>query len=52
MRPYGRSVHHSGGEGDRDRELNLLRANGVATVSEAIYTNALSLDQLLALGAE
>jgi predicted transposase YbfD/YdcC len=36
----------------RSFALNLLRANGVANVSEAIYTNALSLDRLLALGAE
>ena len=27
---------------------NLLRANGVTNVSEAIYANALSLDRLLA----
>jgi hypothetical protein len=30
--------------------LNILRAHGVANVSEAIYTNALSLDCLLAFG--
>ena len=30
---------------------NLLRANGVTNVGEAIYANALCLDHLLALGA-
>jgi predicted transposase YbfD/YdcC len=35
----------------RSFALNLLRANGVGNVSEAIYANALSLDRLLALGA-
>ena len=35
----------------RSFALNLLRANGASNVSEAIYTNALSLDRLLALGA-
>ena len=34
----------------RSFALNLLRANGVTNVSEAIYTNALSLDRLLACG--
>jgi hypothetical protein len=34
----------------RSFALNLLRAHGVANVSEAIYTNALSLDRLLAYG--
>ena len=34
----------------RSFALNLLRANGVANVSEALYTNALSLDLLLAHG--
>ncbi len=32
----------------RSFALNLLRANGVSNVSEAIYTNALCLDRLLA----
>ena len=32
----------------RSFALNLLRANGVANVSEAIYANALCLDRLLA----
>ena len=32
----------------RSFALNILRANGVTNVSEAIYTNALSLDRLLA----
>jgi predicted transposase YbfD/YdcC len=32
----------------RSFALNILRANGITNVSEAIYTNALSLDQLLA----
>jgi predicted transposase YbfD/YdcC len=36
----------------RSFALNILRANGATNVSEAIYTNALSLDRLLALGAE
>jgi predicted transposase YbfD/YdcC len=31
----------------RSFALNILRANGVTNVSEAIYTNALSLDRLL-----
>ena len=34
----------------RSFALNLLRANGATNVSEAIYVNALSLDQLLAYG--
>ena len=34
----------------RSFALNILRAHGVANVSEAIYTNALSLDCLLAYG--
>ena len=34
----------------RSFALNILRADGVTNVSEAIYTNALSLDQLLAYG--
>jgi predicted transposase YbfD/YdcC len=34
----------------RSFALNVLRANGVGNVSEAVYVNALSLDQLLAYG--
>jgi hypothetical protein len=34
----------------RSSALDILRARGVANVSEAIYTNALSLDRLLAYG--
>ena len=34
----------------RSFALNVLRANGVTNVSEAIYVNALSLDRLLAYG--
>jgi hypothetical protein len=34
----------------RSFALNILRAHGVANVSEAIDTNALSLDRLLAYG--
>ena len=34
----------------RSVALNILRAHGVANVSEAIYTNALSLDRLLVFG--
>ena len=34
----------------RSFALNILRANGVTNVSEALYTNALSLDRLLAYG--
>jgi len=34
----------------RSFALNILRAHGVGNVSEAIYTNALSLDCLLAYG--
>ncbi len=34
----------------RSFALNILRANGVTNVSEAVYVNALSLDRLLAHG--
>jgi predicted transposase YbfD/YdcC len=34
----------------RSFALNILRAHGVVNVSEAVYTNALSLDRLLAYG--
>ena len=34
----------------RSFALNILRAGGVSNVSEAVYTNALSLDRLLAHG--
>jgi predicted transposase YbfD/YdcC len=34
----------------RSFALNILRANGITNVSEAVYTNALSLDRLLACG--
>ena len=34
----------------RSFALNVLRANGVSNVSEAVYVNALSLDRLLAYG--
>jgi len=34
----------------RSFALNILRAHGVTNVSEALYTNALSLDHLLAYG--
>jgi hypothetical protein len=34
----------------RSFALNILRASGVGNVSEAVYVNALSLDQLLAYG--
>jgi hypothetical protein len=34
----------------RSFALNILRANGVSNVSEAVYVNALSLDQLLTCG--
>ena len=34
----------------RSIALNILRANGVQNVSQALYANALSLDRLLALG--
>ena len=34
----------------RSFALNILRASGIANVSEAIYINALSLDRLLACG--
>jgi predicted transposase YbfD/YdcC len=36
----------------RSFALNLLRANGIGNVSEALDANALSLDRLLALGTE
>jgi len=35
----------------RSVALNILRANGVKNISLALYTNAVSFDQLLALGA-
>ena len=35
----------------RSVALNILRANGVQNVSQALYINALSFDRLLALGA-
>jgi hypothetical protein len=35
----------------RSAALNILRANGVWNVSQALYINALNLDQLLALGS-
>ena len=34
----------------RSVALNILRANGVQNISLALYTNAVSFDQLLALG--
>ncbi len=34
----------------RSFALNILRAHGVTNVSEAIYTNTLSFDRLLAYG--
>ena len=34
----------------RSFALNILRANGITNVSEAVYVNALSLDRLLAYG--
>ena len=34
----------------RSFALNVLRANGVGNVSEAVYVNALCLDRLLAYG--
>jgi hypothetical protein len=34
----------------RSFALNILRAGGVSNVGEAVYTNALSLDRLLAYG--
>ena len=35
----------------RSFALNVLRANPIENISQAVYTNALSLDHLLALGA-
>ena len=35
----------------RSAALNILRANGVRNVSQALYVNALDLDRLLALGS-
>ena len=35
----------------RSAALNILRANGVENVSQALYINALNLDHLLALGS-
>jgi hypothetical protein len=34
----------------RSVALNVLRANGVQNISQALYANALSLERLLALG--
>jgi hypothetical protein len=34
----------------RSVALNILRANGVQNISLALYANAVSFDQLLALG--
>ena len=34
----------------RSVALNILRANGVQNISQALYANALSLERLLALG--
>ena len=36
----------------RSVALNILRANGVQNISLALYTNAVSFDQLLALGTQ
>ncbi len=36
----------------RSVALNILRANGVENISLALYTNAVSFDQLLALGTQ
>jgi len=36
----------------RSIALNILRANGVQNISLALYTNAVSFDQLLALGTQ
>jgi len=36
----------------RSLALNVLRANGVQNISLALYANAVSFDQLLALGAQ
>ena len=36
----------------RSIALNVLHANGVQNISLAPYTNAVSFDQLLALGAQ
>ncbi len=35
----------------RSTALNILRANGVQNVSQALFVNALNLDRLLALGS-
>ena len=34
----------------RSGAINILRANGVQNISPALYVNAVSFDQLLALG--
>jgi len=36
----------------RSVALNILRADGTQNISEALYTNAVSFDQLLALGTQ
>ncbi len=36
----------------RSVALNILRANGIQNISEALYANAVSFDQLLALGTQ
>ena len=35
----------------RSIALNVLRANGIQNISMALYANAVSFDQLLALGS-
>ena len=35
----------------RSAALNILRANGIQNVSQALYINALNFDRLLALGS-
>ena len=36
----------------RSVALNILRANGLQNISQALYANAVSFDQLLALGTQ
>ncbi len=36
----------------RSVALNILRVNDIQNISEALYTNAVNFDQLLALGTQ
>ena len=48
----GPPMHFRSGVDIRSLALNILCANGVQNISLALYANAVSFDQLLALGAK